>query len=299
VSLVRDRLAAVLPAARFLGGTDGGFCQLNRSSLDSSGLDGVAYAMNPQEHAADDLSLFETLAAQGETVRSARALHPGLDLVVGPVTLKPRFNVIATEPEPDRPGVLPPPVDVRQRSLLAAAWTVGSLKYIAEAGADAVTYCETTGWRGLIERESGPPAPDLFPSRPGEVFPLYHVFADAADLSGAFVPVESDQPLAAVALAAETEDGLTALVANLRPEPTEVEIVDLPRGSRRIRRLNAETAAVAATEPSRFRSEWHELDGDGEAMKLRLEPYEVARVEVTRPGQAASKEGDGSTRAPA
>lgn len=280
VRLARQGLADILPTVRFLGGTDASFCQLNRASLDAGGLDGVAYAIHPQEHAFDDASLFETLAVQAETVRSAQALFPGLPVAVGPVTLRPRFNASATEPESERPGTLPTQVDPRQLSLLAAAWTVGSIKYLAEAGADSVTYYEATGWRGLVENEGGSLLPDLFPSRPLEVFPSYHVLADAADLSGMLRPVASDEPLAAVALAVADGAVHRVLLANLRAEATAVEVLSLPGGTRRVRRLNEESAVLAADQPNLFRGQWSELAGGDEPLRLVLEPYEVARVDT-------------------
>jgi hypothetical protein len=63
--------------------------------------------------------------------------------------------------------------------LFAAAWTLGSLKYLAESGVASVTYFEMTGWRG--ETEAGSPLPELFASVPGNVFPLWPVFADLAE----------------------------------------------------------------------------------------------------------------------
>ena len=37
-------------------------------------------------------------------------------------------------------------------SLFAAAWTVGSLAGLAEAGVASITYYETVGWRGIMAR---------------------------------------------------------------------------------------------------------------------------------------------------
>ena len=68
----------------------------------------------------------ETLSAQAATVECARRISGGRPVVVSPVTLKARFNVVATGPIPPVPrGELPPQVDARQMSLFAAAWTAG------------------------------------------------------------------------------------------------------------------------------------------------------------------------------
>ena len=142
--------------------------------------------MNPQVHMADDRSVIEAIDAQGDTVRTARSFMTGRPIIVSTVTLKPPFNQAAIEEEVQpAPGELPPEVDVRQPSLFAAAWTVGSIRSLASAGAASITYYETVGWRGLLESEGGPALPERFHSLPGMVFPVYHVFRWLADAGGA------------------------------------------------------------------------------------------------------------------
>ncbi len=72
---------------------------------------------------------------------------------------------------------------------------------LAASGAASVTYFETTGWRGIVERDAGNPMPERFPSSPGDVFPLYHVFADLAEWrAGTLVDAASSDPLVIEAL---------------------------------------------------------------------------------------------------
>src|SRR2546421_1852947 len=95
-------------------------------------------------------------ALQGETVKSARAFAVNRPLVVSPITLKRRYNAHATVAEAEQaPDELPDAIDLRQMSLFGAVWTAGSIKYLAESGAASLTYYETAGWRGLMERETG------------------------------------------------------------------------------------------------------------------------------------------------
>ena len=173
------------------GGTRAYFTELNRATLPLEAMDVVSYTLNPQVHAFDNSSMTETLAAQSETVRSARAIVGDRPLVVGPITLRPRFNPNSTGPEPKpAPGELPSSVDYRQPSLFAAGWLAGSLNALGNAGVDALTYFETTGWRGLIERRDHPLRVAGFHSWPGMVFPVYHVLADVADFQrGQILPV--------------------------------------------------------------------------------------------------------------
>lgn len=275
VRAVRERLFRLLPNAKFHGGTRGDFCELNRGGLAAEGMDGIAYAVQPQAHAFDDVSLFETLSVQAETVANAHRLFPGLRVVVGPVTLRARS--IAPAPSTD---LLPPSVDDRQLSLLAAAWTLGSLSRLAAAGPDSITYYETVGWRGLIEAALGAPQPDLFPSIPGAPFPLYHVLADAGEMSGEMLSMSSSDPMRSVALAVGHGASVNVLVANLVPEPVEVEIAPLQAGSYRLRRLNLETARLAVADPNDFRSTWEHIDLKRTSLRMRLEPYETARLEA-------------------
>ena len=143
VHLVRARLAGRIDAPDG-GGTDLSFAESNRSHRDAAGFDFLAYPISPQVHASDERSLVENLSAQADTVRSARAFSDGLPVVVTPVTLRPRSD--------------PGPADPRQRSLFCAAWTVGSLKRLAHAGMDSVTFYETVGRRGVLEG-ADPPVP--------------------------------------------------------------------------------------------------------------------------------------------
>jgi D-apionolactonase len=267
VDLVRGELGPALRGAAIGGGTEIYFTELNRTRPRTEAWDVVCFSITPQIHAFTDLDIVENLDAQAENVRSAQALAPDKGIVVSPITIRRRVNFHAAVPEPEPgPGELPDSVDVRQPSLLGAAWTAGSLKYMCESGPVAVTYYESTGWRGVLEREGGSTLPDVFHSRAGEVFPLYHALADVVGWRGADVlRVDSDDPLTAVALAVRTDTGPALLVANLTPKPQEVVVAGV-EGALRLRRLSAH-------EPTD-----EDATAEGE-LELRLEPYEVARAE--------------------
>ncbi|MBW3631967.1 MAG: hypothetical protein KY456_02955, partial [Chloroflexi bacterium] len=209
VDLTRRHLRQAAPDALFAGGTNANFCELNRFRPDGARDDGIVYSINPQIHAFDELSLVENIAGQAETVKTALTYGGGRPVVVSPVTLKQRFNSVATTAEPELgPDELPPQVDPRQMSLFAAAWTVGSLNRLIESGVAAATYYETTGWRGVIQGDEGPPTPELFPSRAGMVFPIYHVFADLAEWKdGEVIGSRSSNPLTIETLAV-ARDGI-------------------------------------------------------------------------------------------
>jgi hypothetical protein len=276
--LVRERLQPALPGVPLFGGTNQFFAELNRDRPDAATMDGLVYSINPQVHAADDTSLIENLAAQADTVAMARSLYGGLPIAISPVTFIGRFGPWAAGPP--EPGKLPPQVDVRQAALFGAGWTAGSIKYLAESGAAALTYYETTGWLGLMERASGAPRPALFPSEPGSGFPLYHVFADLADWQdGEIAGVQTTDPLGVVGLAVRLGGRLHLLAANLGPTPRGVTIGPLASSRARVRSLDDETAPMAMRDPDRFRSSGAVADISGHELTLTLAPFAIAHID--------------------
>jgi hypothetical protein len=282
IGLARQHLREVMPQAAFVGGTDMYFCELNRTRPRVEAMDGVSYTIIPQAHAFDERSLAETLEAQGETVKSTRAFAGDRPVIVSPITLKRRYNPHATEVEAERAAdELPDAVDPRQMSLFGAAWTAGSIKYLAESGAASLTYYETVGWRGLMERESGPELPEHFPSEPEMVFPLYHVFADVAGWKGAsIVECSSNRPLEITALAVESDGSLHLLLANLAGVSQRVVIGPLGGDQVSVRSLDESTAPQAMFEPESFRRNWQKIEIQSRALVLDMAPYATVRIDV-------------------
>jgi hypothetical protein len=210
----------------------------------------------------------------------ARSFSGDRAICVSPVTIATRFGPYPAGPA--TPGDLPPSVDVRQASLLGAAWTVGELKHLAETGASSVTLFETTGWRGIMEADGGSPMPDRFPSAPGEVFPIFHVLADMAEWrEGRVIPATSSDQLRAVALAVATPDGQRhVLVANVAASPVRVSLEGLPDGPVRRRDLDADAAEVAAADPALFRAGGMDAAVSGGRVVLDLAPYAIARIDL-------------------
>ena len=166
---VYPRLKQALPTLKVGYGTDAYFAELNRNRPATNAYDFVSYSINPQVHASDARSLIENLAAQADTIRTARAFAPGKEVHVSPVTLKPRYNPNATgESSSFSADALPSNIDPRQASELLAAWTLLSLRYLADA--DRVTLYETVGMRGLMPDDATHP---LFPTPDQAPFPVY------------------------------------------------------------------------------------------------------------------------------
>jgi len=273
IALTRQAFAQAGLGVQIGGGTRSYFTELNRASerLPLGDMDWATYTINPQVHAIDNLSLIENIEAQATTVTSARAIVGDMPVAVGPVTLRPRFNPNATGPLPEpAPDELPDPVDARQLSLFAAGWTVGSLHRLAEAGANALTYFETTGWRGLIAGASVQ-KPELFPATPHQLFPVYHVFAAIAELNDAqLFPVSISDSLSFEALAIRSTDRCRVLLANLTDEPRSVRLA-LPSASQlSVRNLDEVSYGQAASDPEFF------SDADGS-----IAPSETGQFDIS------------------
>jgi hypothetical protein len=262
-------------------GTNAYFAELNRERPDARALDFVTFSLNPQVHAFDNASLVENLAAQADVIHTARTFASGKPVIVSPVTFRPRFNPNATAGDAALPpDVMPPQVDARQCSLFGAAWTVGSVKYLAEAGAASVTYYEATGALGVMESARGSLWPKQFPSKPAMTFPLYHVLADALEMQGAeVVRSQSNQPLIAESLYLRKGNQWRVLVANLSPEPQSIRIA-WPAAAMSVRMLDADSYAAATEQAATWRQQGgYRLTPAAATVDLALGPYAVARLD--------------------
>lgn len=280
--LARQHLAAVEPSALFAGGTDAFFVQLNRERPATDVLDLLTYSINPQVHAFDNASLVETLPAQAVPLSSARQFSASKPIIVSPVTFKLRYNPAFTGAPPETPpGQLPDQVDPRQMSLFGAGWTLGSIRYLAEGGAYSATYYETTGWLGVMERAGGSPLPEKFPSLPGSVFPLYHIFADVGALAGAeILQLSSSDPLKVDGLFFRQDNQSRLMLANFTANKQTLQINGL-RGSFTVKMLDEQTAQEAITEPESYRARpGQSLVSEADQFSIELAPFAVATIDI-------------------
>jgi hypothetical protein len=267
--------------APVITGTNVYFNELNRHRIPPGRADGLAWSVNPQIHAFDDMSLMENLQAQPDTVATARSFAPGTRLFVTPVTLRPRFNAVATTDEEFTSGGLPWQVDPRQPSLFAAAWTLGSVAALAGAGVDGLTYYDAVGPRGVIESAAGSPDAGAFRSRPDTGYPLALVLADLCGLDGAEIRrVTGVDPAALAALAAGGDRGMTVMLGNLTRDVQDVR-VRLPGVTRvRVRLLDEHTVGRATMDPEGFLRGGEERAVRGGAATVTLNSYGVARLDI-------------------
>jgi hypothetical protein len=193
------------------GGSRAHLAELNRAgeTLPLDLLRVVGYSVCPQVHAEDDASVMGTLAAQPSTLARARHIAGGRPVAVGPVTLRQRFNAVATGPEPA--GQSPRTVDRRQGEAFTAAFTVGCLAGLGTAG--SLTLYEAAGWRGLFPRDS--PGGRGLPGVQSEGFPVYEVLRAVAGWVGRPVLSSGLADPRLAKLVVSHDRGPAALVANL------------------------------------------------------------------------------------
>ncbi len=240
------------------------FVDLNRSRPQDETIQAVGFAINPQVHAFDNASMMETLPIHAEVVRSAREFLGERPLVIGPVTLSPQWVDGVDQPGGPPAGVFPTYVDMRQGTMFAAAWTLGSLSYLSDAEAQSATYFETVGWNGVMDADDVSGRLAGWPSQPGKVFPIYDLLQAVGEFSGGQVQeLKTSDPLSAAGMILHKDGRWRALVANLTGVSQTVALHGLADGPSTALTLAGQELAIAAN--------WH----------LNLPPYTVALVDGT------------------
>jgi hypothetical protein len=265
-------LRSAFPEASIGAGSDCFFAELNREPTPTALIDFLSFSVNPQVHAVDNQSLTETLESHRNLVESAQRFANGKAIHVSSVTFKMRFNPNATGPEPEpAPGELPSTVDPRQLSLYGAAWTLGSIKHLAESGAKCITYFETIGWRGLLQGDQDSELPEKFAAVKGQVFPLWQIFKWVLEFKdGRIIPVTSSQPLMVDGLMLQNKDKRRLLVANYSLKPQNLP---LPEIADRISVLDERSAESFSQKPGALQTEKFRQN------HVSLLPYAVACID--------------------
>jgi hypothetical protein len=219
-----DRLAKVA----LVGGARSHFTELNRGHGDlPADLPALTFAITPQMHATERAQLVESIPIQAVVARDAGRIAAGRPIHVGPITLRPRYNAVATI-APDAGSdptlargygaeLVPGATDPRQASAALEAWTVASFAAIAgeatAADVASVAYFETDGPRGI---RSG-----------GREYPVARAIAAIGSLRGGELLVPGGElPLGVHVVGVRREDGsVRVLAASLAPQAIDVEIV--------------------------------------------------------------------------
>lgn len=176
---IRAAKEVLADESKIAAGTDLYFTELNRNPHCANLVEQINFSINPQVHSFDDRTLIQNTATQKTMGINAALIALGKKINVGPISLRPRYNPNAMQPDKDLSNTpLPSSVDVRQRTWFTEAWTAMSLRSIAESNAiSTITYFETLGWRGIKEFSKGSKDLDNFKSAPNEKFPVWRFFA--------------------------------------------------------------------------------------------------------------------------
>ncbi|MEM8897331.1 MAG: hypothetical protein AAGC85_04470, partial [Bacteroidota bacterium] len=221
---VLPSLRTLFPRAKIGAGTNAYFTHLNRERFSVEEIDHVVFSVNPQVHAVDHATMVENLNTIQHSIASAREFAGGKAIHVGPISLKMRWNPDAIgEIEPIE-GELPYNADLRQMSMFGAAWTLGMINQLLKAKADRATIFETVGLRGLLQADH-PSYPDLFPAKPGQLYPVFWIFQQILSNKAAiFRVVEASDPLSFTGLAFENEQSKTILLGSFSREEIEITL---------------------------------------------------------------------------
>jgi hypothetical protein len=197
------------------GGTGAFFTELNRGSLPSR-IDYATWTTNPTVHASDDDTLGESIEPLADILATAHAKAPGLDLVVGPLTLAMRFNPNATSPEARRAET---PPDQRQHTVMAASWLLGTIAGFIDAAVKDLIVFEVAGPKGLIQ-------PD------GLLSPSGHLVSRLAPLAGckAETVTWAHEPRAR-GLLVHTPQGRVLALTQARAVPASLVLPEGPWGA--------------------------------------------------------------------
>ncbi|NYI66961.1 hypothetical protein [Spelaeicoccus albus] len=144
-----------------VAGTRAHFTELNRSIDLLGAWEGpLTFSITPQMHDTSKAQLVESLAMQRVVAENAVRLAARRPLHIGPVTLRPRFNAVATSPfYPSTAGdvragygaeFVTDSTDPRQHSPTTARWRQASIAALSVPGVQSVTYFEAWGPRGVV-----------------------------------------------------------------------------------------------------------------------------------------------------
>jgi hypothetical protein len=265
------------PDAKIGGGMFSFFTELNRKRPPAELLDFVSHTTCPIVHAADDISVMETIEALPYVVRSTRAIiGKGKPYHIGPSTIPARLNPYGAglADNPDNGRVCLAGSDPRHRGIYGAAWTLGYVAALAYSGIDQVSVGAATGPTGIIHRPSHGRRPYYHSLARSAAYPLFHVIASLAHAAGTKLFALNVSGEGIAALAHRSTRGVTLWLANLTGEKQRLKLQGLG-GPAQIHVLDETTFEKAAADPGFF-------DKGAKAVRslssLELGPYAVARL---------------------
>jgi hypothetical protein len=264
------------PGVSLGGGMLSYFTELNRKPAPRGVFDFVTHTGCPVGHAADDISVMETLESLPSSFASTRNMTGRTPYHLGPSGIPCRDNPYgaAVAGNPGNGRVCLSDMDPRQRGLFAATWSLGLAAAAARGGLDAIALGAATGPQGVIYRKTSYAQP-WFDGGNAVVYPAYHVLAGLAAMSGAKrLDVASSNSSAVEAVAGQTRDGTTLWLANLTGGTQTARLQGF-KGPAEIHMLDAASFTAAARAANHFGKPGKTVKSLG---RIELGPYAVARI---------------------
>ncbi|WP_284269637.1 D-apionate lactonase [Mesorhizobium huakuii] len=214
------------PDIRLGGGMFSYFTELNRKRVPAGLLDFVTHCTCPIVHAADDLSVMQSLEALPFITRSARAIFGDKPYRIGPSTIAMRQNPYggATKDNPRGERIAMANRDPRHNGLFAAAWTIGYAARVAPAGLEMLTLSGFSGPFGVLA-EAGEPAAE------GSPRPIFQAIKGLCELAGLkYVAAKTSDETRVLALAGRSSSGKTVVwLTNLTASDVPVDLSEFGR----------------------------------------------------------------------
>jgi hypothetical protein len=281
---VAEMAAAVkgaFPGASIGGGMLAFFTELNRKRPPVGVLNYITHTTSPIVHAADDVSVMETLEAHPYQIKTTRSFMGKAGYHLGPSTIPARNNPYGASSvdNPNNERVCLSKIDPRQRGIFGAAWSVGYVSAWAKGGVEVVTLGATTGSAGMVYRKTDHAQPYFDGVKGTTVYPVYHLIADLAKANSAkLIATEIGDEGKIAALAYRGASGPVLWLSNLTAQPQNVRVQGFD-GAADVAVLD-ERSFVKATTDLAF------LGKSGKRSKkvgtIALRPYAVTRIAATK-----------------
>ena len=194
-----------------ISGARSHFTELNREQNQFlPNAKAITFASTPLFHSLTNEQFLESIAMQRIIATQAVELAHGNPVHVGPITLRPRFNNVATaaQPAPSKTDLsegygaeFTGAIDQRQSSTVLAAWVIASAAALCVPGVTSLTYFEQWGPRGLVASD-------------GKEFPVAKAIKALAALAGQDIYIGASPDGFVWALAAVNEQGKTTIMAS-------------------------------------------------------------------------------------
>jgi D-apionolactonase len=204
------------PGTAIGGGMLTYFTELNRKRPPAAGLAFIGHTTCPIVHAADDLSVMETLESLPQIVHSVRMLWPTLAYRLGPVSLAMHRNPYGKQPaaNPQLRRMAMADNDPRHQGRFGAAWLAGYACAVAPLDIEVLSFNQAQGSSGPLMTQAPMDAPS------GLRVPAWGVQQALARAGGATQHTIEGLPPGVVGLAWSASDGTPrVLLANLSAVP--------------------------------------------------------------------------------